>query len=137
MYFIDRGRPDGWYAYRISAIDIFGRHSAQSASGGVPMAPAPDRGRVLRRSPADRVLHPEPCASSTSYRRLRPGVEAFALDPDDPTCCTTPLGNMFNSLTALEKTAVIGLRVRWRWPVAAQRQAPTRASSACITNRRR
>ena len=128
MYFIDRGRPDGWYAYRISSIDIFGRHSAQGGSAvWHQWAPVPDpRPWYYVDPPADRVVHP------SAVRLLDklpppppPSVEAFALDPADPNVLhDAAWQTWFTSLSAAEKTSVIGLRVRWQWTIAQQRQAP-------------
>ena len=53
------------------------------------------------------------------------GFEAFALDPQDPFLQRDAAYDAwFATLSAAEKTAVIGLRVRWNWTDAHMRQAP-------------
>src|SRR6202043_2496381 len=42
LFAYDRGLADGWYSYRVSAVDIFGRYSALSApSAWFQWTPAP------------------------------------------------------------------------------------------------
>ena len=128
LHYVDRGLADGWYGYRVSGIDIFGRHSAQSASAAWHQwSPVPDPRPWYYVDPAaDRVIH------SSAVRLLDklpppppPGVEAIALDPADPNVLRDAAWTTwFNSLSAVEQTNVIGLRVRWHWLVAQQRQAP-------------
>lgn len=128
LHYIDRGRTDGWYAYRVNAIDLFGRHSATSSSAEWRQwSPAPDpRPWYYVDPPGDAVLH------ATAVRlldKIAPppptGVEAFALDPDDPTVLHDAAWQTWrDSLSPSEKSSVIGARVRWRWTVDQQRQAP-------------
>lgn len=126
LHYTDRGRPDGWYAYKVSAVDLFGRHSPGSAPAAwrqwdPPPDPAPwywqDAGDVVDAAHIRLLdmLPPPPPA----------GVEAFALDPDDPTVLHDATWQAWrDSLSPAERTGVIGLRVRWRWTPAQQRQAP-------------
>lgn len=109
MHYIDRNLPDGWYSYQVNGIDLFGRHSVNSA---------PVQRRLLEKIPP-----PSP-----------PGVEASALDPLDPWLIKDfEHVTWYNSLskepwfTALPKEKqlnVIGLRVEWKWLLAQQRQSP-------------
>jgi hypothetical protein len=128
LHYLDRGLIEGWYAYRVSGVDIFGRHSAAGSSAEWRQwAPAPDpRPWYYVDPPGDRVI------DATKIRlldKLAPppptGVEAFALDPDDPTVLHDADWQTWrDSLSPAEKTGVIGLRARWRWTPAHQRQAP-------------
>lgn len=100
LHYIDRNLPDGWYSYQVSGMDLFGRHSPNSA---------PAQLRLL-----DRIPPPMPTA-----------VEAYALDPEDPFLKRDgAYKDWYNSLDALVRQTLIGLRVSWRWTKAYQQQAP-------------
>ena len=100
LHFIDRNLPDGWYSYRVSGIDLVGRHSVNSE---------PSLLRVL-----DRIAPPMPTA-----------VEAYALDPADPFLQRDgAYRNWHTSLPESVRDTLVGLRVRWRWTTAHQQQAP-------------
>lgn len=128
LHFIDRGLRDGWYAYAVSGVDIFGRHSSKSAPAKwFQWAPAPNpRPWYYTMPEADRMVE------GTRIRLLDkiappppPGIEAFALDPEDPAVLRDDAWETwFDSLSPAEKTSVIGLRVRWQWKLEQQRQAP-------------
>lgn len=127
--YIDSGLAEGWYSYRVSGVDIFGRYSGAS----VPAAwhqwtPQPDdpkpwyyvdglgNGAVRPHAIAllDKIPPPPPTA-----------VEAFALDPGDPNIIRDAAYNAwFATLSPLEQASVIGLRVRWLWTYNHMRQAP-------------
>ena len=128
LHYIDRGRPDGWYAYQISGIDIFGRHSGPSDPAvWHQWAPRPNPTPWYYVEPAaDRVIHPSAIRLLDKLAPPSPpGVEAFALDPADPNVLhDAAWQTWFDSLTAAEKQNVIGLRVRWHWTLAQQQQAP-------------
>ncbi|MEO6943805.1 MAG: hypothetical protein ABI053_03745, partial [Lacisediminihabitans sp.] len=128
LHYIDRGRPDGWYAYRVNGVDIFGRHSAHSASADwLQWSPMPvPRPWYYVGPPSDTVVE---AGHIRLLDKLAPpppaGVEAFALDPADPTVQHDAAWQAWRtSLSQTEKETVVGLRVRWRWDVAQQRQAP-------------
>ncbi|HYY95291.1 MAG TPA: hypothetical protein VE713_12300, partial [Pyrinomonadaceae bacterium] len=100
LHFIDQNLKDGWYSYGVSGIDIFGRHSAQGA---------PVQLRLL-----DRIPPPHPT-----------GVEAYALDPEDPYLQQDiPYQSWRDALDGSVRQTLVGLRVRWRWTIAHQRQSP-------------
>jgi hypothetical protein len=100
LHFIDRNLPDGWYSYEVSGIDLFGRHSRNST----PV-------QILLR---DKIPPPMPTA-----------VEAYVLDPDDPFVQKdAAYKNWFTSLDASVQATLVGVRVRWAWTPAYQRQAP-------------
>jgi len=128
LHHIDRARPDGWYAYQVSGVDIFGRHSPNSPAGEWRQwAPMPSaRPWYYQDPPGDQVIHP------SAIRLLDklappppPGVEAYALDPDDPTVLRDAAWQAWrDSLSPAERTSVVGLRIRWLWPAEQQTQAP-------------
>lgn len=98
LYFIDRNLLDGWYSYQISARDLFGRDSVNSE---------PRLLRVL-----DRIAPPMPTA-----------VEAYVLDPADPFLQRDfAYREWLEGLDASIRQTLVGLRVRWRWTTAHQRQ---------------
>jgi hypothetical protein len=98
-HFIDRNLKDGWYGYRLSGIDLFGRHSAQGA---------PVQLRLL-----DKIPPPSPT-----------GVEAYALDPKDPYLQKDiPYQAWHDALDGSVRQTLVGLRVRWRWTTAHRRQS--------------
>lgn len=100
LHFIDRNLNDGWYGYRVTGIDLFGRHSAQGA---------PVQLRVL-----DKI----PPSSPT-------GVEAHALDPADPYLQRDDAYDAWHGgLAPSARQTLVGLRVRWRWTTAHRRQNP-------------
>jgi hypothetical protein len=128
LNYIDRGRPDGWYAYRVNGVDIFGRHSANSASAAwrqwtPALTPRP---WYYIEPPSDAVIDGSRIRLLDKIPPPPPtGVEAFALDPEDPTVLHDAAWQTWrNSLSEAERATVIGLRVRWRWDRAQQRQAP-------------
>lgn len=137
LFFTDGNLREGWYSYAVSGIDIFGRHSAASVPAEWwQWAPMPEPRPWYYNDPAadsrvhayavgllDKVPPPPPAA-----------VEAFALDPADPTVLRDNLFNVWRSaldnavwyqaLTAEQRGNVIGLRVSWRWTAGQQAQAP-------------
>ena len=100
LHYIDRNLKDGWYGYRLTGIDIYGRHSVQGS---------PVKLRVL-----DKI----PPTSPT-------GVEAYTLDPEDPYLQRDDAYNVwYDALDPSVRQTLVGLRVRWRWTVAHTRQNP-------------
>ena len=88
MHAIDNGLTDGWYSYQVNGIDIFGRHSTNSAPAEwYQWAPMPDpRPWYYQVPPADRVIHSFAVALLKKQPPPAPTrVEAYALDPRDPT----------------------------------------------------
>ena len=112
---IDSGLADGWYSYRISGVDIFGRHSPLSEPGTWHQYYAV---QVL-----DKIPPPPPAA-----------IEAYALDPVDPSVVKDAAycawfdfltkSQWYQALLPVEQRNLIGLRVRWQWSEAHMRQAP-------------
>jgi hypothetical protein len=127
MNYIDRALAEGWYGYRVSSVDLFGRHSAHSPSAPwYQWAPAPvPPPWYYADPPADRAID---LASIQLLDKTPPpptGVEAFALDPADPSVLKDPAWQAWQAtLSPAEQASVVGLRVRWWWTQANQRQAP-------------
>jgi hypothetical protein len=128
MNYIDRALAEGWYGYRVSSVDLFGRHSAHSPSGPwYQWAPSPvPPPWYYTDPPADRVID---LASIQLLDKTPPppptGVEAFALDPADPSVLKDAAWQAWQAtLGPAEQASVVGLRVRWWWTQANQRQAP-------------
>lgn len=128
LHYIDRGRADGWYGYRVSGIDIFGRHSPQSGSAAWwQWAPVPNPRPWYYTDPrANRLIHSSAVRLLDKIPPPPPvGVEAFALDPKDPSVLRDAAWQSWHdSLSETEKKSVIGLRVRWQWTLTEQQQAP-------------
>lgn len=124
----DRELADGWYSYQVSGIDIFGRHSRQSdAARWHQWDPVPDpKPWYYRDPPGHRAIH------SFAVRlldKLPPpppaGIEAYALDPADPTVMQdTAYVAWRGSLNPEDRNTLVGLRVRWIWTVGHMAQAP-------------
>jgi hypothetical protein len=131
----DPGLPDGWYSYCLSAVDIFGRHSALGQPGAwLQWSPPPDpKPWYYIDPPADTQIN------SFAVRLLDksapprvPGVEADALDPADKMLLRDAAFNTWwtaiepawwNSLGANQDN-VLPLRVRWKWTASQMLQAP-------------
>jgi hypothetical protein len=128
LHYIDSGLADGWYSYRVSGIDIFGRHSPNSADARwFQWTPEPQpRPWYYQNPPADSVIHPSAVRLLDKMGPPPPhAVEAYALDPADPTLLRDAVyDDWFDTLSNAEQENLIGLRVRWRWTEAHMRQAP-------------
>ena len=134
LYFIDNALPDGWYSYQASGIDIFGRHSPNSAAGAWyewVLAPGDQRPWYYIDPPGDNVINSS--AVRLLNKRVPPpptGVEAYALDYADPFLLRDDAYNAwFATLSSGEQQKVIegsliGLRVRWAWTQKQAQQAP-------------
>jgi hypothetical protein len=123
LYYIDKGLQDGWYSYQVSGIDIFGRHSPNSKSGQwYQWTPVPDpRPWYYKNRPSDIELHPFAVRVLDKIPPPPPtGVEAYALDPNDPTVLMDQAYNNWRN----SNHDIVGLRVRWQWTQAHILQAP-------------
>jgi hypothetical protein len=76
--------------------------------------------------PGNTVIHPFAVRLLDKLPPPYPtGVEAFALDPADPTVLRDQTYNDWRAtLSSAEQNTVIGLRVRWQWTEELERQAP-------------
>jgi hypothetical protein len=126
LHFIDSGLADGWYGYQVSGIDIFGRHSANS--GSAPWyewaTPSPLPWYYVP-PPGDTIVN----ASAVAFRDYTPppsptSVEAYALDPADPTLLQDAAYNNWRQGLAPGEQNLLGLRVKWLWTQAQMDQAP-------------
>lgn len=131
LYYADNGLAEGWYGYAVSGIDIFGRHSANSpAASWREWAPMPDpRPWYYQDPPSNAVIHPSAVQLLDKTGPPIPAaVEAYALDPADPTVLRDAAYlAWFATLSVMEQTTLIGLRVRWQWTKAHMDQAPDTA----------
>jgi hypothetical protein len=137
MHALDGGLADGWYAYRVSGIDLFGRHSPGSAPAEWRQwepVPVP-RPWYFTDPPGDRAVHPFAVGCLDKAPPPPPtGVEAYYLDPRDQTVvrdaayqawrAALEAAPWFQALGQAERERFAGLRVRWRWPRGHMRQAP-------------
>jgi hypothetical protein len=125
VHYIDSGLDEGWYSYRINGIDIFGRHSATSEDGRwFQWKPEPrPRPWYYQMPPANREIHSSAVRLLDKVGPPSPhAVEAYALDPKDPTLVQDAMYNTWFGQPGHQN--IIGLRVRWRWTEAHMKQAP-------------
>lgn len=124
LYSIESGLPDGWYSYRVSGIDLFGRHTPRSVPAAwYQWAPVPEpRPHYYTDPPGDRVVNPYAVRLIDKTPPPPPtGVEAFALDPADPFVLQDAA---YCAWRRSVSESTIGLRIRWQWTEAHQQQAP-------------
>jgi parallel beta-helix repeat protein len=135
---IDGGLLDGqWYSYQICGVDIFGRHSPNSApTKWYQWASVPSSRRWNYEHPPGEQLKPHFAIRLLDTTPPPPptAIEAYALDPSDPTVLKdAAYKTWWNALTATawyqalsekQKKNLIGLRVRWQWTLAHSLQAP-------------
>lgn len=139
----DPGLPDGWYSYCLSAVDLFGRHSAMGPPGPwlqwawptppPPALPAPKPWYYVD-PPAQRQINPFAVRliDKTPPPRVQ-GVEADALDPDDRMLLRDVAYSKWWAARetvawwkklGVDRDRVLPLRVRWKWTAAQMLQAP-------------
>src|SRR6185503_15069527 len=129
LHFIDPALADCWYGFQVSGRDIFGRHSPNSNSASWYQwgPPVPDpRPWYYQDPPGETRIHPSAVWLLDKIPPPLPtAVEAYALDPADPTVLKDAVYETWlASLDVSEQEKVIGLRVRWKWTEAHKRQAP-------------
>jgi hypothetical protein len=128
LQYVDRALAEGWYAYQVSGIDLFGRHSAPSAAAPWHQwKPVPHpRPWYYTSPPSDAQVHPSAVRLLDKVPPPPPtGVEAHALDPGNPLLVRDAAHEAWwATLSTAEQASVIGLRVRWRWTASHMRQAP-------------
>lgn len=137
LHYLDMGLPEGWYRYQVNGIDIFGRHSPNSAAAvWYEWAPMPEpRPWYYKDPPGKTVVHPSAVLLLDKLPPPPPtGIEAYALDPRDATVLRDQAyqawyralsdEDWYKSLSEQDKQNLIGLRVRWQWPELFRRQAP-------------
>ncbi|MGN8106877.1 hypothetical protein ACTJLB_02680 [Paraburkholderia sp. 22098] len=128
MHRIDAIAGEGWYAYRVSGMDIFGRISSPSPrTPWHQWAPPPDPlPWYYQQPPGDRAIHSEAIRILDKTPPPPPaGVEAAALDPADPYLVADASYTAWRTgLPRAVRDTLVGLRVTWRWTVSQIRQAP-------------
>jgi hypothetical protein len=138
LHYINSGLSDGWYSYRVSGINIFGRHTPHSDSAPwLQWAPKPDPAPWYYKDPPppDAQIHPYAVGLLDKTPPPPPMLtEAYALDPADPyllkdaayTAWWNDLTDeaWYQALSTDEKIKLSGLRVRWRWTNRQMQQAP-------------
>lgn len=131
LHRIDRVETEGWYAYGVSGMDLFGRISPPSDpcpwhQWAPPPSPVP---WYYTLPPSDAAVHPEAVRVLDKMPPPAPvGVEAVALDPQDPfVLADAPYLAWRASLPPALRETLVGLRVTWRWSASQARQAPDTA----------
>ncbi len=137
LYFIDANLREGWYSYQVNGVDIFGRHSANSTPAQwFQWSPVSTPRPWYYIDPeGDRVVHQFAIGLLDKTPPPIPAaVEAFALDPNDPTVLrdnsyrawwsALNAAAWYQALNEQQRNNLIGLRVRWRWRQNQQLQAP-------------
>jgi hypothetical protein len=127
LYFVDGGLADGWYAYQLSGVDLFGRHSANSAAAAwYQWTPAPVPLPWYYAQPASNgVVHPSAVGVLDKVGPPPPtGIEAGVLDPDDPLLVEDAPCAAWRAALPTNERAIVGLRVSFIWPQSHMDQAP-------------
>lgn len=124
LHCIDFALAEGWYGYQVNAIDLFGRFSPKSSFAEWRQWDPPPQPRpwYYQDPPAGPVVNPSSIRILDKFAPPPPlAVEAYVLDPDDPLLVRDQkYVEWLNNVSA----PIIGLRVRWWWTAAQQRQAP-------------
>lgn len=134
MHFLDAGLPEGWLSYKVSAVDLFGRHSRLSLAARwfqwtLPPAGETPRPWYFRDPPGNGEVHPGAVRLLDKLAPPAPtGVEASVLDPDDPAVVADAAYEAWRAaLPAKQRATLVGLRVRWAWTETHRQQAPDTA----------
>jgi hypothetical protein len=127
LHYLDSGLAQGWYSYRVSGTDLFGRHSPLSEPAAwYQWTPPPDPRPSYYQDPAGHRRVDESGARWAVYLQHRSppppptAIEAFALDPADPYVVKDGAYRAHWGARAQQ----VGLRVRWQWTAMHQQQAP-------------
>ncbi|MFC7227974.1 hypothetical protein N0B31_11230 [Salinirubellus salinus] len=125
VHAVDGRRPPGWYSYRVTGVDLFGRHTDYSE----PTTwhdPETDQ-------PATHATHPDAPGFAVELRaRLPPprpaGVTATVLDPQDPDDADDAAAVAWWDQHGRQ----VALRIGWAWPAAFDAQAPDTDAFECL-----
>lgn len=122
---VDGNLAEGWYSYRLSGQDLFGRRSslgppAEWYQWDPPSGtPAP---WYYKLPAGHRSIDPFAIGLLDKIPPLAPlGVEAWALDPLDRWLF---VDSAYEAWRAGVPDTLVGLRVRWRWTLMQHLQAP-------------
>lgn len=125
MHAVDGNLAEGWYSFRIAGQDLFGRRSVPGPPAEWYQWDPPDKTPPpwYWKAPAgNRPIDPFAVALLDKVPPPTPiGVEAWALDPEDRWLFADAA---YETWRATVSSALIGLRVRWRWTLMQQIQAP-------------
>jgi hypothetical protein len=137
LHALDNALSDGWWGYQVSGIDIFGRHTPNSANGAWRQwSPMPEpKPWYYAEPPSDAIVHQSAIQLRTKIAPPQPtAIEAYAIDPRDPMVIKDAAfadwldrlnhQTWYQALTEDQKKNLIGLRVRWQWPQTSIDQAP-------------
>ena len=139
LHYIDAGLAEGWYDYRVTGIDLFGRYSPDSdPAPWQEWTPAPDPRPWYWGGPTAPLVNAYAVGLLDKTPPPAPtGVEAFALDPEDPYLVRDQVylnwwialtaSPWFQNLPQADRKKLIGLRVRWLWTEGQQSFAPDTA----------
>jgi hypothetical protein len=125
--FLDLRLAEGWYAYQVVAVDIFGRFSPKSAfAAWWQWAPEPvPRPWYYQGSNAAAQLHPGAVRILSDMPPPAPlALEAYALDPKDQLLVQDAAYAAWRASLGAGGADLVGLRVRWRWSPEQQARAP-------------
>jgi hypothetical protein len=125
--FLDLRLAEGWYAYQVVAVDIFGRFSPKSAfAAWWQWAPEPvPRPWYYQGNNAAAQLHPSAVRILSDAPPPVPlALEAYALDPQDPLLVQDAAYAAWRASLGAGGAGLIGLRLRWRWSPEQQARAP-------------
>ncbi|HEX7185097.1 MAG TPA: hypothetical protein VF756_24930 [Thermoanaerobaculia bacterium] len=111
LHLVDGHLAEGWYSYRLSGQDLFGRRSGLGPPARwYEWTPSAEHERhKFAVALLDKVPPPIPL-----------GVEAWALDPPDRWVLADAPYTTWRD----DHPDLVGLRVRWRWTYLQQLQAP-------------
>lgn len=143
LAFVDEPLQEGWYAWRVTATDLFGRRSLPSAPAQWRMWSSVPGGAADSGEPAPWYAQPEwlpalaakvdyihPSAVGLFDKAAPPppqGLWAQVMDPADPLAVKDAAWNAAYSAKGVDPHQLF-LRVRWHWTLAQHRQAPDAAS---------
>jgi len=125
--FLDLRLAEGWYAYQVVAVDIFGRFSPKSPfATWWQWAPEPvPRPWYYQGSNAAAQLHPSAVRILSDTPPPAPlALEAFALDSGDRLLVQDAAYAAWRNSLGAAGADLVGLRVRWRWSPEQQARAP-------------
>ena len=126
LYGFDNGVDEGWYGYRHSAASTCSVGTAHLAPQRGVHSGFPASVTVVLYRSAGGLHHTPPMRFGpwTKFSSSPNGSKHSRWIPKIPSRPRRRLRAWFATLSAAEKTAVIGLRVRWNWTDAHMRQAP-------------
>lgn len=125
IHAVDGRRAPGWYSYRVTGVDLFGRHTGYSEPA-TWHDPETDQ-------PVTHAIHPAAPDFAVELRaRLPPprpaGVTATVLDPRDPDDADDAAAVAWWDQHGRQ----VALRIGWAWPAAFDAQAPDTDAFECL-----